>query len=82
MNSLKCVIIIINCFSLDLPYLLLPLVVLPPTLGLRNMTGDRFGERLALMSFFSFSGEGDEPPDERCSAEFRRDALKRTIVSR
>lgn len=40
-------------------------------------TGERFGERF-IGNPFSFSGDGDEPP----VAEFRRDADKRTVVSR
>lgn len=40
-------------------------------------TGDRFGERFSENPF-SFSGDGDDPP----VAEFRRDADKRTVVSR
>lgn len=41
---------------------------------LRIGNGDRFGERLAVMEPFSFSGDGDEPP----VAEFRREGVRRT----
>ncbi len=40
-------------------------------------TGDRFGERFVEKPF-SFSGDGVDPP----VAEFRRDADKRTVVSK
>lgn len=47
---------------------------------LRCNIGDRFGERLAIIETpFSFSGDGDEPPPV---AEFLRDGVKRTVVSK
>lgn len=47
---------------------------------LRCSTGERFGDRLAaIVSPFSFSGDGDEMPPV---AEFLRDGVKRTVVSK
>lgn len=47
---------------------------------LRCIIGERFGDRLfAIEPTFSFSGDGDEPPPV---AEFRRDGVKRTVVSK
>lgn len=46
---------------------------------LRGNIGDLFGDLLPKsMSPFSFSGDGEEPP----VAEFRRDGVKRTVVSK
>lgn len=45
---------------------------------LRIGSGERLGDRLAVIEPFSFSGDGDEPP----VAEFRRDGARRTQVSR
>lgn len=57
-------------------YLLVPLFVtgFGETPRFLPNTGDRFGEYP-----FSFSGDGVDPPPV---AEFRRDADKRTVVSR
>lgn len=46
---------------------------------LRCSTGDLFGDLLPRsISPFSFSGDGEEPP----VAEFRRDGVNRTVVSK